>query len=299
MEVTPVDYEKELLLLVDDEKDVADTLHKSLMQVGFKSHAVNSAMEALVKLKENKGYTFLIADIVMPETDGLELIARVREMYPHICIIAMTGFVDQYKYVDVINVGAIDFINKPHRIDELEAKIRRSIIERDMRLELERMCITDPMTELYNQRYFYQKLNDEILRAQRQNRRLSLLFCDLDELKFYNDKYGHLAGDELLKNFGRVMNSQIRHGVDSGFRYGGDEFAIILNDTDPDACQKIRERIARSFRMEYNAEVSIGFAHFSEGMTAEDLIDEADKSLYKLKEQKKRLKLTQLSTTPS
>jgi len=253
---------------------------------GFKAHHVGSGVDALTELRKERPYTFLITDIVMPGMDGIELMKSVKNKYPDLCIIAMTGFAREYNYVAVLDAGATDFINKPFGIEELEAKIRRGIIERNTRLELKRLSITDSLTGLYNQRQFYIRLKEEIMRAQRQKRHLSLLLLDLDEFKQYNDKHGHLAGDEILKKFGIIINAQIRLGVDSCYRYGGDEFAVILNDSSPDTCRSIGKRIEKAFERECGMAVSMGYANLSEGMTPESFVAEADRHLYKLKGQK-------------
>ncbi|RLC27194.1 MAG: diguanylate cyclase response regulator [Deltaproteobacteria bacterium] len=282
-----IDYANELLLVVDDEDEFGRILKDLLKHRGFSAHHLSSAADALEELRKNNAYTFLITDIVMPGMDGLELTRMVKKEFPDICIIAMTGYSEDYKYVSVVNAGATDFINKPFRIEELEAKIRRGIIERNTRQELKRLTITDSLTGLYNQRRFYSKLNDEIVRARRQEQNLALILLDLDDFKQYNDKYGHVAGDELLRKFGRIINAQIRQGVDSAFRYGGDEFAIILINADRKICRSIENRIAKVFEDECSEGVSMGYAIFENHMTPEDLVSEADKNLYKVKKKKK------------
>ena len=253
---------------------------------GFKAHHVYSANDALEKLEKERSYTFLITDIVMPGMDGIELMKTVADKYLDLCIIAMTGFIKEYDYVSVLNAGATDFINKPFGIEELEAKIRRGIIERNTKLELKRLSITDSLTGLYNQRQFYIRLKEEIILAQRQKRQLTLLLLDLDDFKQYNDKYGHLAGDELLQEFGSIIKAQIRQGVDSGYRYGGDEFAIILCDADPDICRTIRKRIEEAFEQACGMAVSTGYANLSNNMTVESFVAEADGHLYRFKRQR-------------
>ena len=138
-------------------------------------------MEELSK----KSYTFLLTDMNMPEMDGMELIGQVKADYPHICSIAMTGYTKEYKYMDVVNAGATDFINKPFGIEELEAKIKRAIVERNVREELGRLSITDSLTGLFNQRHFYARLRNEIKRTERQTRKhqLGLIILDLDNFK--------------------------------------------------------------------------------------------------------------------
>ena len=184
-------------------------------------------------------------------------------------------------------IAAIDFINKPFRIEEIEAKICRGIIERNTRDELKRLTITDSLTGLYNQRHFYSKLKEEIIRSQRQDQKLALILMDLDSFKAYNDTNGHIAGDELLQYFGKIIKKQIRKGVDSGYRYGGDEFAIILGDSDEEICLEIQKRIEKALKDECNVCVSMGHASYAMGLTAEQFVAHADKELYILKEKKK------------
>jgi len=287
MEIEQISYDDEKVLVVDDEVEFGKILVDLLKRRGFAAHHLSSGEDALEELG-SKSYTFLITDIVMPGIDGLELTEKIKGEYPDICVIVMTGYSDDYKYVSVINAGATDFINKPFRIEELEAKIRRGIIERNTRQELRRLTITDSLTGLYNQRHFYSKLHDEILRARRQEQKLALILLDLDDFKQYNDKYGHIAGDELLQKFGKIIHAQIREGVDSGFRYGGDEFAIILVNADKEICKNIEVRIAKAFKNECGEAVSMGYAIYDDGMTQESFVTEADRHLYRLKEKRKQ-----------
>jgi len=185
-----------------------------------------------LQLLEEKPFTFLVTDMKMPEMDGMDLIKTARARHPELGIISMTGYSEGYRYVDVINAGASDFIKKPFDIEELEAKIRRIINERSLLEELNRLSVTDSLTGLYNHRKFYSRLKEEVTRAGRQNRDLAVILLDLDDFKAYNDKYGHISGDEILRDVGHIIRKCIREGVDTGYRYGGDEFAIILIDAD-------------------------------------------------------------------
>jgi diguanylate cyclase (GGDEF)-like protein len=288
MDIESINYSNEMVLVVDDEEEFGKILEDLLSQLGLKTHHLISGSDALKELQKEKAYTFLITDIVIPGMDGLELTRRTKSEFPDVCVIVMTGFSDDYKYVSVIDAGATDFINKPFRVEELDAKIRRGIIERNTRQELKRLTITDSLTELYNQRHFYSRLNDEITRAQRQEQDLALILLDLDDFKQYNDTHGHISGDELLHTFGKIINAQIRQGVDSGYRYGGDEFAIILINADKEICKNIEKRIAKAFEEECHEGVSMGYAIFDKNMTPEAFVAEADKHLYRLKGEKKK-----------
>jgi diguanylate cyclase (GGDEF)-like protein len=276
-----VDYTTEAMLVVDDDLQIRETLAKLLAAVGITSSSASSGPEALDILKE-KEYTFLLTDMKMPEMDGLELIKAVRRDFPDVSIIAMTGYSEGYRYIDVINAGASDFIKKPFEVDELEAKVARIISERDLREELSWLSMTDSLTGLFNQRHFYARLEEEITRARRQKHPLSLAILDLDHFKAYNDTYGHLAGDEVLRNVGQIIKKSIREGVDSGYRYGGDEFVIILIDADLQIAREIGNRIQTALE-NGNITASIGYTKFSDGMSVKDLVLEADKNLYKAK----------------
>lgn len=289
MDIEHIDYADELILVVDDEEAIRELLVEMLSHLGFRAYSVDSGAEALRELKE-KPYTFLLTDIKISGMNGVELIRRVKQDYPHICSIAMTGYSKEYGYIDVVNAGAADFINKHFVIEELEAKVRRSIIERNVRQELNRLSITDSLTGLYNQRHFYARLKDEIMRAQRQKNRLALMLLDLDDFKRYNDTHGHLAGDAVLQKVGIVINAKIRQGVDSGYRYGGDEFAVIMIDAESDIASVVGMRIEEGIKEECNLGVCMGYAYFSDGMTPEAFVDRADEQLYKIKGRKNNQK---------
>ena len=285
MDIDDINYSDEFVLVVDDEDYIREPIVEMLRRMGFRVDSATNGKHALEKLKE-KPYTFLLTDMRMPEMDGLELIKSAERDYPHVSTVAMTGYSKEYDYVDVVNAGAADFINKPFGIEELEAKVRRAIIERNIKDELSKLSITDSLTGLYNQRHFYIRLKDEITRAERQKHPLGLILLDLDNFKKYNDTHGHLAGDELLQKVGEIVNLKIRQGVDSGYRYGGDEFAIILIDADEGISKVIGERIEQGIKEKCNLSASLGYAYFSEGMAMKTFVETADKQLYEVKKQR-------------
>ncbi len=290
-----ISYENERVLVVDDEDIVREPISAMLQHLGFKVDTAENGDEALEKFKKNP-YTFLLTDIRMPGIDGLELIRIIKQKYPETCAIAMTGYTREYKYVETINAGATDFVNKPFGMEEIEAKFKRGIIERNIRQELNRLSITDALTGLFNQRHFYDRLNEEIARAERQNHNLALILLDLDDFKLYNDCRGHLAGDELLQKVGGVINSKMRQSVDSGYRYGGDEFAVMLIEADNAVAEKMSGRIKAGIKEECNVTASSGFAVFQKGLNAEALVGEADRKLYEDKARNKAQKNAQLLT---
>lgn len=288
METDTIRYSNEAILVVDDEEFVREPIVAMLERLGFKADAERSGEEALERLAE-KECTFLLTDIRMPgNVDGLELIRQTKNKYPNVCAIAMTGHSKEFNYVEVVNAGATDFVNKPFGIEELEAKIKRAIIERNTRHELNRLSITDSLTGLYNQRHFYVRLKEEMVRSKRQEYKLALILLDLDGFKQYNDSFGHLAGDKLLQKVGEVIRRSVREDVDSGYRYGGDEFAVILIGADASVAEMMSMRIRNGIEKECGLTASAGYAGFSDSLTAEELVAAADRRLYESKEQRKK-----------
>jgi len=143
----------------------------------------------------------------------------------------------------------------------------------------------DELTGLFNRRHFEERLKEELARHSRYSAMFSLFLLDLDSFKTYNDLYGHPAGDELLNQIGRIIKNAIR-GADQAFRYGGDEFIVILPHTDVDdaytVAERVREQIAREMEAkEIAVTCSIGLSGYpSDGVIAGELITVADTALY-------------------
>lgn len=281
MKKTTIDYSKEHLLVLENDPHFREELLQILSVLGFKANPATNVSQALEMLKENH-FTFLLSDLSMPDSERLKVIQDVALNHPEVSVLAMTTVPKGYAYKEVITAGASDFVKKPFEAGELEAKVQRIIVDRERRAELSELSITDSLTGLYNQRHFYTRLKEELARAKRQYRPFSLILLDLDDFKAYNDTYGHFAGDEVLRSFGGIISHLIREGADSGYRYGGDEFAIILTEADLGMAEEICRRIKKSLeKEEYNA--SMGYSTYSNGMTVKDLVEEADKALYKSK----------------
>jgi diguanylate cyclase (GGDEF)-like protein len=149
-------------------------------------------------------------------------------------------------------------------------------------------AITDGLTGLYNHRYLHERLEEELKRAQRRKSALSLLFCDCDHFKIYNDTYGHKAGDAALTRIARIIESRSRR-VDLAARYGGEEFVLVLIDTGTAAALLVAERIraeveAAGVKGGQPLTISIGVAGYPESAAARDeLLDKADWAMYAAK----------------
>ncbi len=194
------------------------------------------------------------------------------------------------KLIGVINVS--DHL-QTKSFTEIDLRIL-SATAREVAIALENMelykqlnflTITDPLTLIYNYRQFTQSLNFEIKRRSRVAGNLCMILMDIDGFKLYNDTFGHLGGDELLKDIGKILKSQLRE-TDIVCRYAGDEFAIILPDISIDgaktAAEKIRQAV-ESAAFKAPVTVSVGVAAYAKGLSQYDFILKADRALYEAK----------------
>ena len=157
--------------------------------------------------------------------------------------------------------------------------------------EIETLAITDALTGIYTRRYFLERFEEEIKRAQARRTKMSFLMLDVDHFKRINDQYGHLTGDEVLRQVGNILKENVRE-IDIAGRYGGEEFCVVLPDTDGQGALVVAERIrkatAHKIIKAYDAAlritISIGISSFpADGKLWEELIDKADWSLYRAK----------------
>jgi diguanylate cyclase (GGDEF)-like protein len=215
-------------------------------------------------------------------------------------VIIITGYGGQFSYEEAMEKGASDFTLKPIRPKELIARLRRVLRERALLAERTRMearlrelTVTDDLTKLYNSRHFFKMLQQEIDRSTRYNHALSMLLMDVDDFKHFNDTYGHLEGDKVLTKLGEVILGCLRKN-DSAYRYGGDEFTVVLPVTHGKEAKKVAERIRREFSaMHFSPEpetrvqatISVGIAEYQTDEELTEFAKRADGAMYDAKRQ--------------
>ncbi len=184
-----------------------------------------------------------------------------------------------------VNISFSALKNEDGSFHSILAIFKDITTQKELEAQLKELSIKDSLTGLYNQRYFYTRLESEIERARRQRHPLSLLLFDVDNFKFYNDTYGHLEGDKVLKSIGEVIRECTREHVDMGFRYGGDEFTVILPDTDEEQAMLVAERIRSTFQKKNfdKLSISIGVIKYTENFSPKSFIKFADECMYKAK----------------
>lgn len=293
--VTKDDVLQKRVLIVDDEETFRGILRSFVESLGYLCVEAESAHSALKLLKKTR-FPIVICDIVMPEMDGLELLRIIKKRYSDVDVLLITAYRGNYSPMKVVQAGASDFLAKPFSLDQLGARLYKIEMEKVLKNKLYFKSITDELTDLYNRGYFYQKLKRETERAKRQSHPLSIILLDVDGFKKFNDRYGHLKGDTLLRTAARVLQFSVREHVDSVFRYGGDEFVVILPETDERTALLIGSRIKRNFKDTAPAgmTLSMGVAEFQGNFDVETLVNLADKRMYEEKAKTKGLGQPQL-----
>jgi diguanylate cyclase (GGDEF)-like protein len=281
------------VLIVDDDLSVRNTMDEYIANAGFSTLAASSAEEALELIKKND-FAVVITDIRLPGMGGLEL-TKVIKRKNGSDVIVVTGYSDDYSYEEAINIGASDFVIKPVRLEELLLRLRRVLKERQLSSErtrmmqkLQKLATTDGLTKLYNSRSFYSQLELEVDRYNRYKHPLSLLLLDIDNFKEFNDSFGHLEGDKVLVRFSQIIKSCLRTN-DSAYRYGGEEFTVILPETNGEEAKTVAQRIRASLESEKfrpipnkNAKItiSIGVTQYFPKEELSAFIRRADKAMY-------------------
>ena len=290
---------KTKVLIVDDDTAIRESIQEYLTLIKFNAIAVASAEDAIDYLEKNT-VDIVITDILMTGMDGFELTDFIKKNY-NTEVIVITGYSAEYSYEEAISKGANDFIFKPVRFEELNLRIKRVLRESnlakdriEMLEELKTLAITDGLTKLYNSRHFYNQLELEIERLKRYKHPLSLLLLDIDDFKAYNDKYGHIEGDKVLMIIGKIIQSCLRT-MDSGYRYGGEEFTVLLPETNSKQAKLVATRIKNELSnnvIKANGDeniitVSIGLTEYNYDEDIKNFIKRADMAMYKSKEKGK------------
>ncbi len=279
------------VLVVDDAPDTLEIIQKLLHYEGYDVTIASTGEEGVSKVEEERPDVVLM-DINLPGIDGTEALRRIRIINPHQCVVILTAFATVENAVYALKEGASDFVKKPfenehliHIVNQCLEKYRTLREKENLEEEVRRLSITDDLTGLYNHRHFFKTLEAELVRLKRQKTSLSLLMFDLDNFKKYNDLYGHLEGDKVLKTVGEIVKNSIRSNVDSGYRYGGDEFTVLLIGASADRAMTIAERIRSSIEQtkSHYITVSIGLSEYRDHFDLEGFVKSADDAMYRAK----------------
>ncbi|HEX2205790.1 MAG TPA: diguanylate cyclase [Longimicrobium sp.] len=296
------------ILVVDDLPDNVEILRARLTSRGYEVLTASNGEEALQVVHGDAPH-LILCDVMMPGIDGFEVSRRIKadDALPFIPIILVTALGGTDDIVQGLNVGADDYIAKPYNFQELEARVRAMLRIKHLQDELDqknrelevankrlrKLSITDGLTGLFNHRHVHELLREEFERSHRTGEPIAVAMLDLDRFKQINDTYGHPTGDVILYETARILGETARE-IDMPGRYGGEEFIVILPNTEEEEAGRFAERVRQAveghvYRDEANEirmTLSCGVASFpSEGADSpESLLKKADDALYVAKE---------------
>ena len=297
------------ILIAEDDAVSRTILRRAVEKTGHECLAAADGEEAWGLYKENPDLDVIISDWMMPGVDGLELCRRVRgdnrDGYTY--FIFLTALGDREHLLQGLEAGADDYLSKPLDRAELRMRLtsalrvtelhRRLAVQNEELEQLNRMLFEqsrqDPLTSLGNRLRLREDLQVLHSRADRYGHSYAVVLCDVDFFKAYNDRYGHLAGDDVLKQVAATLSSGVRTG-DTAYRFGGEEFLLVLPEQDAEAATAITERLRQAvedLRILHAdglplgvVTVSAGVAVSAEAGDADGLLKAADRALYAAKE---------------
>lgn len=277
------------VLIIDDSATQSKYTALTLQQAGMKTKELNNPLLLLNTLSEFSP-DLILMDIYMPKCTGIELSQVIRQMENYVStpIVFLSSEDDLGKKLGALSFGGDDFLTKPVKSWHLISAVSiRALRARMMR----RLAETDGLTGLLNHSKSKDSLKNELARAKREKSPLSFAMLDLDLFKKVNDNYGHPVGDRVLKSIANMFKQRLRK-YDVVGRYGGEEFIVILPNTDTNTAKNIinviRDRFSElvhySDEGEFCCTFSCGIASFPEFTSEKSISDEADKALYQAKQ---------------
>ncbi len=291
------------ILVADDDAVSRRLLEGYLRKWEFDVLSAADGAEAWRVLRSKDTPRLALLDWMMPGLDGIEICRQVRQRssQPYVYVILLTGRSEKQDVIEGLEAGADDYLTKPFHAQELRARLRVGTRILDLQDTLVSMNETlqfkathDPLTSLWNRGAILDILQREILRGQREGAPVGVLLGDLDHFKLINDTYGHLAGDDVLREAARRLGASVR-AYDAVGRYGGEEFLIVLPGCNPriaseradQICSVIRSNPIKGSERLLSVTLSVGAVSTDDrrDLDGDALLRAADWALYRAKEQ--------------
>lgn len=287
------------LLVVDDDSNICLNLKDILFEDGYKVKGVGTLKQAEKELINNF-YNVVMLDLKLPDGDGITLIKKIKRINKDIVVIMFTGYASLESSIAVLNEGAFAYLQKPINMDELRIIIKKGLNLQKLSMDnlqllakLKELSLKDPLTDLYNYRYLRERLFAEFKRAKRNGSSLSIIMIDIGYFKSINDTYGHQFGDLILKEFAKWLSDAVRVN-DVVVRYGGEEFLLILPDTDQKGSMTfgerqlaiLKEKVFDSKGKKIKLKISMGISSYPEnGVNTEStFLNSVDQALREAKD---------------
>ena len=291
------------VLIIEDSETIANYYAMHLKQANIETMALTNPMQVLTVLPEFNPELILM-DLYMPDITGLELAAVIRQHpnYIDIPIVFLSSETDIERQLYAMRSGGDEFITKPIHPEHLLFSVTHRI---DRYRSLRALMVRDSLTGLYNHTRLKEYLEIELSRAERSKKSLCFAMLDIDHFKEVNDQYGHPTGDQVLKALSRLLKQRLRK-TDIIGRYGGEEFAVIMPDTNAEDAYKVLDELRKGFanfpirfqEIDVYCSFSCGIATYPEHTTDADISNAADKALYAAKHAgRNRIQLAQEAIT--
>lgn len=276
------------VLLVDDQVDQASHYALILQRAGIVTSMVTDSMKVFDVLEEFAPELILM-DMYMPQCSGVELAAVIRQHpgYVGVPIVFLSSESERSVQLDAMRRGGDDFLTKPIKASEL---IQSVTICAERYRTLRSLMSRDSLTGLLNHTRIIESLHNEVARTRRNGDPLTFAMLDIDSFKMVNDRYGHAAGDSVIKSLSRLLQQRLRK-TDFIGRYGGEEFAVIMPDTSILNATEVMNDLRRLFGeivhhaddKTFSVTFSCGIAESSLATGPEELQEVADQRLYRAK----------------
>ena len=286
---------KNTVLIVDDENANIMALTHILSPL-YSIYAAKSGQKA-IEAAEKYHPDVILLDIVMPEMDGYAVIATLKnsDKTREIPVVFITGLSNADDEERGLNMGAVDYISKPFSPAIVKLRVNNQIKMLNQLRIIEQISMLDQLTSIPNRRGFDSRMDMEWIRAIRGNTQISVLVMDIDKFKVYNDTYGHQQGDVVLQTVAATIVQSLSRPGDFAARWGGEEFVVLLPNTDESGAMHIAEMIRQNISdvvipcvdgTDTKVTVSIGVRTQAPGRDSsrDSFIAQADKALYYAKE---------------
>lgn len=286
------------VLVVEDDEFFLNMVARVIGRMGHQATGVKNGIEA-VEIYKSGNYDLVIIDLNIPGKTGIEVIREIRTFDEDLQALIISGVASMDVAIDALREGVYDFLKKPlDSLIVLEMAVKRALhdvmqkqLNRNLLEELHMLSTMDPLTGLFNRRNLTTELMEGIERAQKDKSTLFLVIFDVDNFKMINDQNGHLVGDRVLTKIGEIFKSVLRE-TDKAFRYGGDEFIIILENTTPEGikqvCARINEKVEKIEVKDGHVSMSMGVVQWKDSLNSyEEFLVHADKAMYNLKAEKR------------
>ena len=288
------------IMVIEDKKFYANKIHETLSPI-HNVHVETDPDEAMLRTR-SEDFDLIITSLSLEAFDGLRVCSQLRasESTRSLPILILVDEDEKDRLARGLEIGVNDYLLRPVDRNELVARVETQVkwkryadqLRQDFQSSLE-MAVTDQLTGLYNRRYLATHLDNLIENSINQAKSVSLLIMDIDFFKAINDTYGHDVGDEVLKDFGRRLASNVR-GIDLACRYGGEEFVVVMPDTDMSFAYMVAERLRQDVadqpfevsggHQPLNVTISIGITSIQDAIIpSNELLKRADQALYQAK----------------